>query len=31
MTDSRIGTTVTHRGYVPDSDAHYAGKLVDGA
>jgi 3-aminobutyryl-CoA ammonia-lyase len=31
MTDSRIGTTVTHRRYVPYSHAHYAGNLVDGA
>jgi 3-aminobutyryl-CoA ammonia-lyase len=26
-----VGTTVTHRRYVPYSDAHYAGNLVDGA
>lgn len=26
-----IGTTVTHRRYVPYSHAHYAGNLVDGA
>ena len=25
------GTTVVHRRYVPFSDAHYAGNLVDGA
>jgi 3-aminobutyryl-CoA ammonia-lyase len=25
------GTTVVHRRYVPYSDAHYAGNLVDGA
>ena len=31
MSDSRIGTTVTHRRYVPYSHAHYAGDLVDGA
>ena len=31
MTDARIGTTVTHRRYVPYSHAHYAGNLVDGA
>ena len=31
MTDSRIGTTITHRRYVPYSHAHYAGNLVDGA
>ena len=31
MSDSRIGTTVTHRRYVPYSHAHYAGNLVDGA
>ena len=29
--DSRLGTTVTHRRYVPYSHAHYAGELVDGA
>ena len=29
--DPRIGTTVTHRRYVPYSHAHYAGDLVDGA
>ncbi|WP_107774787.1 3-aminobutyryl-CoA ammonia lyase [Nocardioides sediminis] len=27
----RVGTTVTHRRYVPYSHAHYAGNLVDGA
>jgi 3-aminobutyryl-CoA ammonia-lyase len=26
-----VGTTVTHRRYVPYSHAHYAGDLVDGA
>ena len=26
-----LGTTVTHRRYVPYSHAHYAGNLVDGA
>lgn len=26
-----VGTTVTHRRYVPYSHAHYAGSLVDGA
>jgi 3-aminobutyryl-CoA ammonia-lyase len=26
-----VGTTVTHRRYVPFSHAHYAGNLVDGA
>jgi 3-aminobutyryl-CoA ammonia-lyase len=26
-----VGTTVAHRRYVPFSDAHYAGDLVDGA
>ena len=31
MSDNRIGTTVTHRRYVPYSHAHYAGNLVDGA
>ncbi|HSE69978.1 MAG TPA: hotdog domain-containing protein [Nocardioidaceae bacterium] len=30
-TDPRVGTTVTHRRYVPYSHAHYAGNLVDGA
>lgn len=28
---TRVGTTVTHRRYVPYSHAHYAGNLVDGA
>lgn len=28
---SKIGTTITHRRYVPYSHAHYAGNLVDGA
>jgi 3-aminobutyryl-CoA ammonia-lyase len=27
----QAGTTVVHRRYVPFSDAHYAGNLVDGA
>jgi 3-aminobutyryl-CoA ammonia-lyase len=31
MTRAEVGTTVTHRRYVPYSDAHYAGNLVDGA
>ena len=31
MSDSRLGTTITHRRYVPYSHAHYAGHLVDGA
>lgn len=31
MTDPRLGTTVTHRRYVPYSHAHYGGDLVDGA
>ncbi|MGZ4426694.1 MAG: 3-aminobutyryl-CoA ammonia lyase [Nocardioidaceae bacterium] len=31
MSDPRVGTTVTHRRYVPYSHAHYAGNLVDGA
>ncbi len=26
-----VGTRVVHRRYVPSSDAHYAGNLVDGA
>ena len=30
-TESRVGTVVTHRRYVPYSHAHYAGNLVDGA
>lgn len=29
--DQRLGTTVTHRRYVPYSSAHYGGSLVDGA
>ena len=29
--DPRIGTSVTHRRYVPYSHAHYGGNLVDGA
>jgi 3-aminobutyryl-CoA ammonia-lyase len=29
--DPRLGVIVTHRRYVPYSDAHYAGNLVDGA
>ena len=28
---AEVGTTVVHRRYVPFSDAHYAGNLVDGA
>jgi 3-aminobutyryl-CoA ammonia-lyase len=28
---AEIGTTVTHRRYVPYSHAHYGGNLVDGA
>jgi 3-aminobutyryl-CoA ammonia-lyase len=31
MTTAAVGTTVTHRRYVPYSHAHYAGNLVDGA
>jgi 3-aminobutyryl-CoA ammonia-lyase len=31
QTGARIGTTVTHRRYVPFSHAHYGGNLVDGA
>lgn len=31
MNDSRVGTAITHRRYVPYSHAHYAGNLVDGA
>ncbi|MGN6129743.1 MAG: hotdog domain-containing protein [Nocardioidaceae bacterium] len=31
MTSPEVGTTVTHRRYVPYSHAHYAGNLVDGA
>jgi 3-aminobutyryl-CoA ammonia-lyase len=30
-TTPQVGTTVTHRRYVPYSHAHYAGNLVDGA
>ena len=30
-TGATVGTTVTHRRYVPYSHAHYAGNLVDGA
>ena len=29
--DARVGLTVLHRRYVPHSQAHYAGNLVDGA
>jgi 3-aminobutyryl-CoA ammonia-lyase len=29
--DARLGTSVTHRRYVPYSHAHYGGNLVDGA
>ena len=29
--DPRVGTSVTHRRYVPYSHAHYGGNLVDGA
>ncbi len=29
--DSRLGTTVVHRRYIPFGHAHYAGHLVDGA
>ena len=28
---AEVGATVVHRRYVPYSDAHYAGNLVDGA
>ena len=31
MSPPEVGTTVLHRRYVPFSDAHYAGNLVDGA
>ena len=31
MSDPRLGTTVTHRRYVPHSHVHYGGGLVDGA
>ena len=30
-TRAEVGTRVTHRRYVPYSQAHYAGNLVDGA
>ena len=30
-TDPRLGTSVTHRRYVPYAHAHYGGNLVDGA
>ena len=29
--DTRLGTSVTHRRYVPYAHAHYGGNLVDGA
>jgi 3-aminobutyryl-CoA ammonia-lyase len=29
--DTRVGSVVVHRRYVPYSHAHYAGNLVDGA
>jgi 3-aminobutyryl-CoA ammonia-lyase len=29
--DPRLGTSVTHRRYVPYAHAHYGGNLVDGA
>jgi 3-aminobutyryl-CoA ammonia-lyase len=29
--DARLGSSVTHRRYVPYSHAHYGGNLVDGA
>ena len=29
--DARVGLRVVHRRYIPYSDAHYAGNLVDGA
>jgi 3-aminobutyryl-CoA ammonia-lyase len=29
--DPRLGTTVTHRRYVPYAHVHYGGNLVDGA
>ncbi len=29
--DPRVGMTVVHRRYVPRGEAHFAGKLVDGA
>jgi 3-aminobutyryl-CoA ammonia-lyase len=31
MTAARIGSTVTHRRYIPHGHAHYGGGLVDGA
>jgi 3-aminobutyryl-CoA ammonia-lyase len=31
VTRAEVGTTVTHRRYVPYSHAHYGGSLVDGA
>lgn len=31
MSEPVLGTRVTHRRYVPYSQAHYAGNLVDGA
>src|SRR4051812_6574029 len=31
MNGQDVGTRVVHRRYVPYSDAHYAGNLVDGA
>src|SRR5450759_4450521 len=31
VADAPLGLTVTHRRYVPHSDAHYGGSLVDGA
>lgn len=31
MSTDLVGTRVVHRRYVPYSDAHYAGNLVDGA
>ena len=31
MSSAEVGTKVVHRRYVPYSDAHYAGNLVDGA
>jgi 3-aminobutyryl-CoA ammonia-lyase len=31
VSSPEVGTTVVHRRYVPYSDAHYAGNLVDGA
>jgi 3-aminobutyryl-CoA ammonia-lyase len=30
-TDPPVGLTVTHRRYVPHSDVHYGGQLIDGA